>query len=100
MRSCAGRGRRIERAAMTTTSQIAATTVRRSLRSERTDIAGLVFAGLLLVSLLFSLAVLAILVGDQLIRGLPVFAERGMGVLTSNLASNPARAGLEQGLIG
>ena len=82
------------------TSSIAASTVRQSLRSQRADIAGLVFAGVLLMSLLFSLAVLAILVGDQLLRGLPVFAERGTGLLTAGLASNPARAGLEQGLVG
>jgi phosphate transport system permease protein len=85
---------------MTSGSSVAASTVHQSLRSQRTDVAGLVFAGALLLSLLVSLAVLAILVGDQLLRGLPVFAERGTGVLTSTLASNPARAGLEQGLIG
>jgi phosphate transport system permease protein len=83
-----------------TSSSIAASTVQRSLRSERADVAGLVFACILLLSLLFSLAVLAILVGDQLLRGLPVFAQRGTGILTASLASNPARAGLEQGLIG
>ena len=81
-------------------SSMAASSVRRSLRSQGTDVAGLAFAGALLLALLFSLAVLAILVGDQLLRGVPVFAERGTGVLTSSLASNPARAGLEQGLIG
>jgi phosphate transport system permease protein len=85
---------------MTSSASIASSTVRRSLQSERTDVAGLVFAGLLLLSLLFSLAILAVLVGDQLLRGLPVFAERGTGVLTASLASNPARAGLEQGLVG
>jgi phosphate transport system permease protein len=83
-----------------TASSIAANTVRQSLRSERADVAGLVFAGALLLSLLFSLAVLAVLVGDQLVRGLPVFADRGTGVLTASLASSPARAGLGQGLIG
>ena len=83
-----------------TSGSIAASAARGSLRSGRADVAGMVFAGALLLSLLFSLAVLAILVGDQLIRGLPVFAERGTGVLTSSLASNPARAGLAQGLVG
>jgi phosphate transport system permease protein len=83
-----------------TASPMTAGTARGSLRSERADVAGLVFAGAILMSLLFSLAVLAILVGDQLSRGLPVFAERGSDILTSSLASNPARAGLEQGLVG
>ena len=60
----------------------------------------MVFAAILLLSLLFSLAVLGVLVGDQLTRGLPVFAERGVDFLTSDLSSNPAKAGVAQGLIG
>lgn len=81
-------------------STITAPAVDRSLRGSRRDIGGMVFAALLLLSLLFSLAILGILIGDQLIRGVPVFAERGTDVLTNNLSSNPARAGLGQGLIG
>ncbi len=50
--------------------------------------------------LLFSLAVLAVLVGTQLCAALPVFAERGVDFLTSDLSSNPANAGVAQGLIG
>ena len=60
----------------------------------------MVFSAILLLSLLFSLAVLGILIGDQLSRGLPVFAERGVDFLTSSLSSNPADAGVLQGLIG
>jgi phosphate transport system permease protein len=73
---------------------------RGSLQQTRRDTAGTVFAIVMLLSLLFSLAVLAILIGDQLARGLPVLAERGTDFLTSGLSSNPAKAGVAQGLIG
>jgi phosphate transport system permease protein len=83
-----------------TAASVAAGTVRGTLRKTRRDYAGLAFAGLLLLSLLFTLAVLAVLITDQLGRGLPVFAERGLDVLTSPLSSRPDRAGLGQGIIG
>lgn len=74
--------------------------VRGSLSGRRVDVAGTIFAAALLLSLLFTLAVLALLVGDQLTRGLPVFAERGTDFLTGSLSSRPDRAGILQGLIG
>ncbi len=55
---------------------------------------------LLLLSLLFSLAVLLVLVVDVLAAAIPVFADRGIGFLTSPLSSNPAKAGVGQGIIG
>jgi phosphate transport system permease protein len=70
------------------------------LQGKRIDVAGYVFTALLLLSLLFTLAVLAILVVDQLQRGLPVFFERGTDVLTSPLSSRPTRAGVLQGIVG
>jgi len=72
----------------------------RSVRRQGRDVRGLVFAGALLLALLFSLAVLAVLVGTQLAQGLPVFAERGLDFLTSDLSSNPADAGVAQGIVG
>jgi phosphate transport system permease protein len=72
----------------------------RSVRRQGVDIRGAIFAGALLAALLFSLAVLAVLVGTQLARAMPVFAERGVDFLTSDLSSNPADAGVAQGLIG
>jgi len=72
----------------------------RSVRRQGLDVRGLVFAGALLLALLFSLAVLAVLVGTQLAQGLPVFAERGLDFLTSDLSSNPADAGVAQGIVG
>ena len=85
---------------MSSAGTVAAGTVRLSLRRQRIDVAGYVFSAILLLSLLFSLALLAVLVADQLVRGVPVFAERGTSVLTSPLSSSPARAGVIQGLIG
>lgn len=85
---------------MSTPQSIAAPAIRRSLSRGSPDIAGAAFSLILLLSLLFSLAILGILIGDQLTRGMPVFAERGVGFLTSSLSSNPANAGVIQGLIG
>lgn len=72
----------------------------RNLKGEGVDVRGLVFAGALLLALLFSLAVLTVLVGSQLIQAAPVFADRGLDFLTSDLASNPAQAGVAQGIVG
>ena len=83
-----------------TASTATAGAARGTLRQSSPDVAGTVFAIVMLFSLLFSLAILAVLIGDQLTRGLPVLAERGSDFLTSNLASNPSRAGIAQGLIG
>ena len=81
---------------MTVTADRAA----RPLATGHRDVAGTVFAILMLLALLFSLAILGILVGSQLAKGLPVFAERGTDFLTSPLSSNPDKAGVAQGLIG
>jgi len=74
--------------------------VRVGLSSQRRDWAGAVFQALLLLSLLFSLAILFALIGDVLTRALPVFSGRGLGFFTSTLASDPSRAGIVQGVIG
>jgi phosphate transport system permease protein len=44
--------------------------------------------------------VLGVLVGSQAVKGVPVLAERGTDFLTSGLSSDPAQAGVGQGLIG
>ena len=74
--------------------------VREGLTGHRRDVSGTVFLVLLLGSLLFSLAILFILLADVMSKGLPVFAERGTDFLTSPLSSNPAKAGVVQGIIG
>jgi phosphate transport system permease protein len=85
---------------LSTPRSAAAPAIGTTLQRDRPDIAGLVFSGILLFSLVFSLAVLGILIGDQLVRGMPVFAERGIDFLTAPLSSNPANAGVAQGVIG
>jgi phosphate transport system permease protein len=85
---------------MSSAGTVAAGTVHVSLRRQRIDVAGYAFSAVLLFSLLFTLALLAVLVADQMVRAFPVFAERGTSVLTSPLSSSPARAGVIQGLVG
>jgi phosphate transport system permease protein len=83
-----------------TTPSIAIGAGDRSVRRHGVDVRGLLFAGALLLALLFSLAVLAVLIGTQLSQAIPVFAERGVDFLTSDLSSNPANAGVAQGIVG
>jgi phosphate transport system permease protein len=73
---------------------------RRAISSSETDWRGLIFHGVLLLALLFSLLVLTILVADLLNRGLPVLLERGVGFLTSPTSANPAKAGISQAIFG
>jgi phosphate transport system permease protein len=63
-------------------------------------VSGLVFKLVLLGSLLFSLAILFILLADVMSKAIPVFATRGTEFLTAPLSSNPANAGVGQGIIG
>lgn len=81
-------------------SSVPAAVVRGSLTGTRRDWVGTLFLLLLLASLLFTLAILFILIADVVLRAIPVFQDRGVGFLTSTLSSNPARAGVAQGLIG
>jgi phosphate transport system permease protein len=74
--------------------------VRASLTGSRRDVSGLVFQVVLLASLLFSLAILFILLADVMSKAMPVFATRGTEFLTAPLSSNPASAGVGQGIIG
>lgn len=83
-----------------TSAAIASDVVRTGLGARRRDTAGIVFQVLLLGSLLLSLAILFVLLADVVTRALPVFAERGSGFLTGSLSSNPARAGIGQGIVG
>jgi phosphate transport system permease protein len=82
------------------TQSVAAGAVQRSLAGAGRDWIGLVFALLLLGALLFSLVTLIVLLVDQVTRALPVFQERGVDFLTSGLSSDPAEAGVAQGIVG
>ena len=74
--------------------------VEHRLRSGGSDRGGLALQGVLLLSVLISLGVLVVLIGDIATRSLPVFTERPVEFLTSSLSSRPGRAGILQGLIG
>src|SRR5829696_1940209 len=74
--------------------------VREGLTARGRDPWGLVFQTMLLGSLLFSLAILFVLVADVFSTAAPVFAARGTDFLTASLSSNPAKAGVGQGIVG
>jgi phosphate transport system permease protein len=78
----------------------AAEIVRRSLQGRRADPFGVVFEGLLLLSLLIAFAVLVTLLGDVVLRGAPVLIERPLDFLTGQLSPNAERAGLAPAIIG
>ena len=75
-------------------------TVELALRGKRRDVAGRVFSGLLLLSLLVSLFVLVTLLISVLIDAWPVLSTRGLDFVTGNLSRFESRAGVRQGLIG
>jgi phosphate transport system permease protein len=70
------------------------------LRAGGADRRGALLQGVLLLSLLVSIGVLVVLLGDILVKAVPVFGERAGDFLTSPLSSRPARAGIVQGIIG
>jgi len=74
--------------------------VERRLRSSGGDVRGIALQGALLLSLLVALGVLAVLVGDIVIRAMPVITDRPGDFLASALSSRPANAGILQGIIG
>ena len=74
--------------------------VRGSLTDTKRDVKGLVFQGVLLLCLIFPLLVLITLLARVISQALPVVQDRGTDFLTSNLASDPAQAGVWQGLVG
>jgi phosphate transport system permease protein len=77
-----------------------AAAVRRALEGRRFRLGELFFQGLLLGSLVVALGVLVSLLADVFGRGAPTLLERGTDFLTSPTSSNPASAGVGQGLFG
>ena len=82
------------------TESVTAIAVTRELAPRRRDVMGVVFSILLLGALLLTLVILITLLIDQLSRALPVFQERGIDFLTSDLSSDPSKAGVAQGIVG
>ena len=74
--------------------------VRRAISGRRTDVRGLVFQLLLLLTLLLALAVLIVLLVDVGRTAIPVLTEHGERIFSSGYSSLPANAGIRYGLIG
>ena len=75
--------------------------VRRALEGHEVDWRSRVFEAFLILSLLTSFFFLLWLLLDVFMGALPVWQERGVvDFLTTPLASNPAKAGVSQGLFG
>lgn len=74
--------------------------VRRALSGRSLKPGETIFQALLLASLLVALGVLVSLLADVLGRATPTLADRGLDFLTSPTSSNPAIAGVGQGIFG
>jgi phosphate transport system permease protein len=75
--------------------------VERALAGQTRPIGEWIFQGFLLLSLVIALGFLIWLLSDVFFRSIPVWQERGLqNFATSNLSSDPARAGIAQGLFG
>lgn len=74
--------------------------VRSALTGRRSDVRGTAFLISLLTALFLALAVLVVLLWQVVDNAFPVFRERGLDFLSSDLASSPDKAGIAQGLWG
>ena len=70
------------------------------LRTGHADVAGSVFAGALVATLVASVAILVVLLWDVFRRGVPVLADRGADFLAAGPSSFPAEAGIGAALAG
>lgn len=87
---------------MTTRTRIPTTTelVKESIGGKKVDKVGLIVAFALLLAVFVSLGILITLLGDMLIKGWSVFADRGWDFVSSPLSPDPEKAGLSQGIFG
>ncbi len=75
--------------------------VERALLGHKRPVGEWVFQGFLLLSLVIALGVLLWLLTDVFVRSLPVWQERGVqSFVSSPLSSDPAKAGIAQGIFG
>lgn len=75
-------------------------TVELALRGKRVDVRGRAFQATLLLTLLISLAVLLVLLVTTWNTAQPVFAERGLDFVMSDVSALAGRAGVHQGVVG
>ena len=88
---------------MAVTSSIresSANAVRAALTGGKRDVRGMAFAAALLLCLLLALFTLTVLLWDVVSQAIPVFDKRSTGFLLNDLASNPDKAGVSQGIWG
>ncbi|HLB40004.1 MAG TPA: phosphate ABC transporter permease PstA [Actinomycetota bacterium] len=71
-----------------------------SLRGEKRDLGGAIFAGLLFAALLAALAILLLLFWDVGRRGVPLLAERGLSFFTNGPSGSASKAGIGPALVG
>jgi phosphate transport system permease protein len=74
--------------------------VRRALSGKRVDLGQVWFQALLLLSLVVALGVLVALLLDVFSRGSSLLVERGPDFISAPTSSNPALAGIGQGIYG
>jgi phosphate transport system permease protein len=87
-------------AASTARTSAATAAVEAGLHSGRRDWRGMIAAGLLLLTLVASLAILFVLLADVLGRALPVFTTRGLEFLGAPNSQTPELAGVGQAIVG
>jgi phosphate transport system permease protein len=78
----------------------ARSTVELALRGRRADVRGRAFKATLLLTLLLALAFLVVLLWSTWQTASPVFRERGLDFVTSNMSALASRAGVWQGIVG
>jgi phosphate transport system permease protein len=81
-------------------AEAAADVVRRRLEGNRTDVAGLLFRTVLVLSLVLAIGVLVVLLVDVISGGWSVLSTRFGSFLEGTLRSRPDEAGVSQGLRG
>jgi phosphate transport system permease protein len=74
--------------------------VLRALTGRRRDVGSTLFQLGLLLSLILALAILLVLVGQIVVKALPVLQDRGGQILSSPYSSLAERAGVRYGIIG
>jgi phosphate transport system permease protein len=86
--------------ASTVALQSTRSTVELALRGKRADVRGRAFQAALLLTLLATIAFLVILLWTTWTTAQPVFVERGLEFVTSDVSALASRAGVHQGVVG
>ncbi|CAB4811329.1 MAG: phosphate ABC transporter permease PstA [Actinobacteria bacterium] len=74
--------------------------IREALTRKQRNPAGVALHVALVLSMLFALLVLFTLIGQVMVKGIPMLTNRGTGFLTGTIGSEPTKIGLWPGLYG